>query len=78
MIYAIDRFEEDKAVLCDEEETCVVIDRAELPAEAREGDMLRLENDVYTVDTVLTEQRRARVRALEQRLKQRNGGTNRG
>lgn len=77
MIYAIDRFEEDKAVLCDEEENCVVIDRARLPAEAREGDMLRLENGVYTVDTVLTEQRRARIRTLEQRLKQRNGGTDR-
>ena len=54
-----------------------MIDRARLPAEAREGDMLRLENGVYTVDTVLTEQRRARIRTLEQRLKQRNGGTDR-
>lgn len=78
MLYAIDRFEEDKAVLCDEEENCVVIDRNKLPVKAREGDMLRLEDGVYAVDTVLTEQRRARVRALERRLKQRNGGTDRG
>lgn len=73
MIYVIDRFEGAQAVLCDEAETCIVIDRALLPAEVREGDMLRLENGVYTVDEALTAQRRARIRALQQRLRRREG-----
>ncbi len=71
MIYAIDRFEGAQAVLCDEAETCTVVDRALLPAGAREGDMLRLENGVYTVDEALTAQRRARIHALQQRLRRR-------
>ncbi len=68
MIYSIDRFEGDSAVLCDEEETCVTVPRASLPADVQAGDMLRQTADGYEIDRALTAARRARAQALRQRL----------
>ena len=43
MFYAIDRFEEELAVLVDDEENTSTVERALLPEEAVQGDVLTLE-----------------------------------
>ena len=66
----IDRFEGEVAVLLVEPDgTPVNVPRTELPEEARQGDVLRLEG---SVDREETERRRAEVEERIERLKQRN------
>ncbi|WP_224244117.1 DUF3006 domain-containing protein [Hyalangium gracile] len=62
----VDRFEEEVAVLIIEGRQ-VTRPRAELPAEAREGDIIDL--DTGWVDTEATEALRAQVRQARQRAK---------
>jgi hypothetical protein len=62
----VDRFEEDRAVLIIDGRQ-VVRPRAELPAEAREGDVIDLEKG--TVDREATEALREQVRQARQRTK---------
>lgn len=69
MICSIDRFEEEYAVLCDEEENTRTVLRATLPQQAAVGDVLRQMPDGWVIDHAETEARRARVRALQQRLR---------
>jgi hypothetical protein len=68
----IDRFEGGVAVLLvGEEETVVNVRRSDLPPEARQGDVLRLE---AVVDPVETRSRRESVREKIERLKRRGEG----
>ena len=69
MFFAIDRFEGGLAILEDDDERTHQVDRALLPAEARESDVLRLENGVYIVDAEETSRRREAVRRLQERLR---------
>ena len=43
MFYAVDRFEEHLAVLVDDEENTCIVEREALPADVRQGDVLRRE-----------------------------------
>ncbi len=59
MYYSIDRFEGEWAVLIDDESgEAVQILRIELPAEAEEGGICRLENGMYFYDAEETARRR--------------------
>lgn len=50
MFYAIDRFEEELAVLVDDEENTSTVERALLPEDAVQGDVLTLEEGRYRRD----------------------------
>ena len=66
----IDRFEGEIAVLLiGPEQTPVNVPRTELPEEAEQGDVVRLEGSVEREET---ERRRAEVEERIERLKQRN------
>ena len=69
MIFTIDRIVEDVVVLEDENGDTVTVSVETLPA-VRAGDVLRLENGVYTVLDNETEKRRNAAFALEQKLRQ--------
>lgn len=59
MFYSIDRFEGDWAILiADESGEGIQISRAELPSDAGEGSLLRLENGIWIYDAEATAQRR--------------------
>lgn len=56
-IMIIDRFEGDTAVI-ETDSGMIEADVSELPENAREGDVLVIENGQYVVDAETTEQRR--------------------
>jgi uncharacterized small protein (DUF1192 family) len=67
----IDRFEGDIAVLVVEpEQTKANVPRSDLPQDAAQGDVVRLEG---TVDREETEKRRSEIQEQIERLKQRSG-----
>ena len=70
MRWIIDRFEEDTAVL-ENPETLEMKDcpRAELPAGAKEGDVLTEDGGVLRLDRAETEVRAGRIRERFNRLK---------
>lgn len=69
IIATIDRFEEDIAVLVVEpEHTVVNVPRSDLPEDADQGDIVRLEG---TVDREKTDRRRSETKEQIERLKQR-------
>lgn len=70
MFYAIDRFEEELAVLVDDEENTSTVERALLPEDAVQGDVLTLEEGRYRRDGEETARRRERIRRLEQLLRE--------
>lgn len=67
----IDRFEGDIAVL-ETDSGMESVDRAALPQEAGEGDVLVTENGVYTIDTEATLARRESVKNKFRSLLRRN------
>ena len=67
--YAIDRFEEQKAVLQDDDGNAILADRARLPSEAVPGDVLSFCDGVYHLDCEETAKRRNRIHRLEQLLR---------
>ena len=67
--YAIDRFEEDVAVLVDDDEHTFTTARSGLPAGVREGDVLCREGEAYRLDEAETTARRERIRRLEEKLR---------
>lgn len=69
MWYALDRFEEEWAVLVDDEENSVTVERERLPTAARPGDLFRLEDGCYRWDEEETRARRQKITALEQKLR---------
>ncbi len=69
MLYSIDRYEGDFAVLIDEEEVARNIPRAQLPADAKAGDMLRLENGQYIPDDIAARARREQILRLQNKLR---------
>lgn len=63
----IDRFEGEYAVV-EQDGAPVQILRRELPAHAREGDCVVLENGQYKIDRIETEKRREEIRNLQKSL----------
>ena len=71
MSYIIDRFEGDFA-LCEDAESGgkATLPRAEIPPDAREGDVLVPAGDgMYAIDAAATAKRRARIRARFDRMR---------
>ena len=64
----IDRIVSGIAVCEDADGRMIELPVGTLPKGVREGDLLRLDNGVYTVDTEATEERRARLYRLQQSL----------
>jgi len=60
----VDRFEGGFAVCEQEDGSMVDVDMKLLPKRTREGDVLRVENGVYTVDADATLERTKRIRQL--------------
>ena len=71
MLYSLDRFEGEWAVLVNEDDECLNVMRTELPADAAEGDMFRRTDDGFMPDAEATAERRARILALQERLRRR-------
>lgn len=69
MYYSIDRFEEEWAVLQDDDGRSVTVERSRLPAQARQGDLLVEKEGAYFVDEKETAARRERIRRIEQKLR---------
>ena len=70
MLYSIARFEGDVAVLQDDDERTVNVPRAQLPADVRQGDVLRRREDgSFEPLPDETQARRERIRRLEQMLR---------
>lgn len=65
---AIDRFEGDFAVLEKPDRTMMNIRRNELPAGAKEGDVLNIDGDTITIDAVETTKRKKEIRDLMKEL----------
>lgn len=69
MLYSIDRFEGDIAVLIDKNKAAYNISRAQLPADAKAGDMLRLESGQYILDDDAARARREQILRLQNKLR---------
>ena len=68
MYYTVDRIEEDTAVLEDDGWKMLNVKLQDLPADLREGDVLRLTDGVYEIDAELTRKRRKSLEARFNRL----------
>ncbi|MCQ1528419.1 DUF3006 domain-containing protein [Lutispora saccharofermentans] len=64
MRYIIDRFEGDYAVCEDENKEVVNIERARIPAEAKEGDVLVIHEDKICLDIDETIKRKEHIQRL--------------
>ncbi len=69
MMYSLDRFEGDVAVLEDEDGGTVTVPLTQLPADVKAGMMLRLTEGVYSVDAAATAARRERILRLQRNLR---------
>lgn len=70
MLFSIDRFVGDVAVLIDEQEKAHDVPRAQLPARAKAGDMLRFEDGLYHLDDDAARARREQILRLQNKLRQ--------
>jgi hypothetical protein len=69
MLYSVDRFEGEYAVLVDENEDKLDVLRSLLPAGVRVGDMLRLMDGVYVLDNDAARARREQILRLQNKLR---------
>lgn len=60
----IDRFEGTYAVCEKEDRKMINIERVKIPTEAREGDMLLIEEDSIVIDKAGTEKRKSDIQKL--------------
>lgn len=68
MLYSLDRFEDDWAVLVDEAGESRNVRRALLPPDAAPGDMFRERAGVFVADADAAAARRAEIRQLQEKL----------
>ena len=68
MLYSLDRFEDDWAVLVDEAGESRNVRRALLPPDAAPGDMFREWAGVFVADADAAAARRAEIRQLQEKL----------
>ena len=64
----IDRFEGDYAVVEFDNEIMENIEKARLPVDAKEGDIILIENDCIFIDCIETENRKHNVNKLMDKL----------
>lgn len=69
MIYTVDRFEENFAVLEDAEMNITTVDRNCIPNDAKEGSVLNFENGIYCLDNNLTSTRKEIISSKFNRLR---------
>ena len=69
MFFSLERFEDTLAVLQDDEENTVIVDKALLPPEAVAGQIFRFCDGRYDYEEAETAKRRDRIRRLEQLLR---------
>lgn len=69
MLYSIDRFEGDIAVLIDEQEAAHEVPRSLLPEGVDEGDMFRFKDGHYSLDDDATRARREQILRLQNKLR---------
>ena len=69
MHYSFERVEDSVAVLIDDHGNAITVARGDLPPQARPGDVLRVCDGVYCVDSTETEARRERIRRLQDLLR---------
>jgi len=69
----IDRFEGDSAVCEKKDRTMLNVKRDKLPPEAKEGDILNINDDIITVDSAATTKRKNTVNKLFADLFQNKG-----
>ncbi len=74
MRYAIDHFEGKQAVLQDDNGICLVVDKALLPSDAVQGDVLTRCDGHYRHDRAETTARRDKLYRLEQLLRGKSKG----
>ncbi len=68
MLYSLDRFEGEWAVLVDEAGESRDVLRTRLPSDAAEGDMLREQAGAFVADAEATAARRAEILRLQEKL----------
>lgn len=68
MKVVIDRFEGDYVVCEKEDRTMVDIKKADLPSEAKEGDVLNIEGDTIVIDLEETVKRKSEIEKLTENL----------
>lgn len=68
MFGTIDRFEEEFAVVEFDDRKVVNILKDKLPKEAKEGDVLKFNEDIITIDYKETEKRRKEIEELTKDL----------
>lgn len=64
MKYIIDRFEETKAILEEDEGKFIEIEKFFLPKEAKEGDCVEFKNNEYTINKKETEKLKQEISNL--------------
>lgn len=69
MYFSLERWEEDKAVLCGDDGRTVVAAREALPTQAKAGDVFFQKDGCYCYDESETAQRKSRIWQLEQLLR---------
>lgn len=69
MIYTVDRFEENFAVLEDSEMNIITVARNSIPNDAKEGSLLNFENGIYSLDCTLTRARKESISSKFNRLR---------
>lgn len=70
-LFSLDRVESDLAVLLDDNGTECIVPLSTLPVGACTGKMYRLVDGVYEEDPAAEQERRARIQALQNRLRRR-------
>ena len=62
--FSIDRFEDEIAVLIDENKEKINVSRCILPEQAAEGDILSFDGEKYVMDPAATADKKAEVKSL--------------
>ena len=71
-LFSLDRIEGDCAVLLDDNDVRCIVALSDLTIGACEGTMYRQVGETFIEDADATRERRERIRALQNRLRQRN------
>ena len=66
--FSIDRFDGDLAICVGDDEEIVQIKRNKIPKDAREGDVLKLVDNIYEIDKEETKNRKEEIYNLQNEL----------
>ena len=69
MVYSIDRIEGDVVVLVDDDGHSIPVSLSALPSSVACGDVLRMQDGVYVLDTDETQARRSYAFSLQEKLR---------